>query len=112
MRLSAPERRRGERPVRKGRRAGIVQARRPEVRGCAEARPVKSPYWPRDEEAAATWRVAGVWFGGGGGRGGTAGGGGGRGGPAPVARGGGRVRGGVWGVGGVGVGRSPAALMS
>src|SRR6266436_4258423 len=41
-------------------RAGIVQARRPEVRGCAEAHPFKSPYWPRDEEAAATWRVAGL----------------------------------------------------
>src|SRR5260370_41045309 len=60
MRLSAPERRRGERPVRKGRRAGIVQARRPEVRGCAEPHPFNSPYWPRDAEAAATWRVAGL----------------------------------------------------
>src|SRR5258707_3409292 len=65
MRLSAPEKRRGERPVRKGRRAGIVEARRPDVRGCAEAQPFKSPYWPRDEEAAATWRAAGACFWGG-----------------------------------------------
>src|SRR5258707_15575274 len=104
MRLSAPEKRRGERPVRKGRRAGIVQARRPEVRGCAEAHPFKSPYWPRDEEAAATWRVAGVgvtWWGeragrgGGGGRRRTRGkwprGGGARGGWGRVTRRGGAV---------------------
>src|SRR5258707_11691894 len=76
MRLSAPEKRRGERPVRKGRRAGIVQARRPEIRGCAEAHPFKSPYWPRDEEAAATWRVAGFWFGWGAATGEASGGGG------------------------------------